>query len=528
MADRNVDIHNVGAMGVIRDISPHLLPPEAWSLVRNVRFNRRGAFRMTGHLQKFGTLLHAPAFVMNYPAPATNYWLYLSKTKASVYEGGVHTDITRTVGGDYTTINEWDWQSCLLGGIPILNNGADIPQYWPTISVATPLANMVGWPTTLRAKVVKAFGPYLLALNITESGTHQPQSAIWSNRAAVGALPADWDYTNPASDAGKVDFTDIGGGQLLDAVLLGNALVVYKETSTHIMRYVGGNDIFSPDLLLTTSGILAPKCACNVQNGTKHFVVTGDDIIVHSGVRDAQQSVADEIVKSEIFDELDSVNFASSFCFDNAVRKEAWFCYPTTGSIRPDRAAIYNYARQTWTFRDISFTAVDVGAATEAADQDWDSSATPWDDLTDPWSSQTRRVYIVADYANSKLHQLDTGYHFDTDIPVCTLERTGLALTGRDRGGQPKADFQTDKLVTRVWLRAQGTAVLNVQLGAQDHIDESVTWGAVKQFIVGVDRYIDFDPPLNTKLVAIRIESTDAEPWLLAGYDLDLSVVGGE
>ena len=103
-------------------------------------------------------------------SPTINFWLYTSLNKAAVFDGRVHTDITRVIGGDYTASETRQWNGTILSGIAIVNNGVDVPQYWATASIATKLANLPNWDPNVRAKVIRAFGPFLVAIDLIISG----------------------------------------------------------------------------------------------------------------------------------------------------------------------------------------------------------------------------------------------------------------------------------------------------------------------------------------------------------------------
>src|SRR4051812_32315763 len=130
MAEVSIEIDDVAKYGVIRDMPPYQLPPEAWSLGENVRFTDDSVSRLLGETQIFGTPGVAPYFAQYISSASQPWWLYTSLTKAYVYDGSSHTDITRAVGGNYGATGALDWNGTILGGIPILNNGIDVPQYW--------------------------------------------------------------------------------------------------------------------------------------------------------------------------------------------------------------------------------------------------------------------------------------------------------------------------------------------------------------------------------------------------------------
>src|SRR6185503_8670264 len=118
---------------------------------------------------------------------------------------------------NYNATGAVDWNGTLLGGVPIMNNGVDVPQFWAAYSVATKMANLTNWPATLRAKVIRAFGPYLLACNLTDGAVLKPHDVPWSEPAETGSVTGSWDITVRSTHAGQVSLPDVDSGLILDA-----------------------------------------------------------------------------------------------------------------------------------------------------------------------------------------------------------------------------------------------------------------------------------------------------------------------
>lgn len=517
-------VHNPGAIGIIRDVEPWLLPPEAWSDGLNVRCRKGKVQRMAGHSQVFGTPGIAPGFVLQVQGAAGPFWLYANTTTAYVYDGSAHTDITRSAGASpYTATDELYWNGCILGGVPILNNGFDVPQYWPTLSAGTDLANLANWPATLRCKVMRTFGPFLIALNLTSSGTAQPHRLRWSHRTDPGSVPNSWDTTDATKDAGERELIDIEGGVIQDGLALFDRFIIYKQRSAHIMRFVGGTEIMGFDLLFAGAGLLAPRCVAAFDEGRRHFCVGESEIYVHAGTVELE-TVAEAKVREAVFAEIDGTNFPHSFCFNNAPASEVWFCYPTSGNAHPNRALVYNYKYGTWVFRDFVGMSASAGSTSTGLTDTWDGGSGSWDsESVLPWSSESKLQLVIADPTNSKFWQLESGYAFGTTTPQSYVERTGLAIVGRDRQGQPKLDFDRRKLVKRIWPHVKGGPI-RVRVGAQEFQDGAVDWGELKDFDPATQKYLDYTA--NGRLIAVRFEGVDNNYWELGGYDLDMDVLG--
>lgn len=528
-----VPIHNIGAIGVVSDRPAHTLPPEVWTDSRNMRFIRKQAYRMKGHSAVLGTPSVAPGFVFNVPgAGGASFWLYGNTQHVYVNDGGVHTQITRSAGASpYTAANLWDWNLCLIGGVPVLNNGADVPQYWPTLSAGTDLADLSNWTSYpvagFRAKVVRSFGEFLVALNITTSAGLAPHRVVWSSKADPGTVPASWNVNDPTVDTGQRDLTDVISGAIRDGLILGNQFYIYKEAATHVMRFVGGQDIMAFDFVLNT-GILATRCVCLIDRGRRHFVVTEDDVIFHRGSKETHESVVEEKDRETIFTELNQAARDTCFVFDSAQTNEAFFCYPTSGATKPNKAFVWNYKYNTVYFRSWNGLDVGYGAIVDASGVTWATVVGSWDTIDGPWNVVGGKALVIADPDLTKFYQLELGDSYGSSVVTSFLERTGLAIVGRDRQGEPKVDYEAIKQISRVWLKIRGAGAANVQvqIGAQEEIDGAVTW-TLPKFFNPAAKYLDFDEEegVTGRLNAIRLLSSVDAHWQLEGYSLEVNVI---
>lgn len=518
----DLDINDVASVGLIGDIAPYQLPPEAWSTLLNVRLTRDGVQRLLGWEQVLGTLTGDPHFILPVRTPAGElWWIYADLTAAYALDGSTETNITRAVGGAYTAANGYEWNGTWLGGIPVLNNGNDVPQYWTTISLASDLANMTNWPAALRAKVLRAFGPNLVALNLTESGTRYAHAVQWSHPADPGSLPSSWDITDETVDAGRVDLADTESGVLLDGLPLRTSMVLYKEASTWLMRRIGGPFVFQFDQFLVTSGLLAPRCAAQTGDGKYHFVVTQDDVILHDST--AAKSIIDKKMRTTLFNRIDADNVNACFVFANPLRREMWFCYPDSGNTTPTLALIWSYGagggEGVFYEAEISFRCGATGDIATAAADTWDADSDTWDSDVTAWSSSDRRRCVVGDVAAGKIFQLDTGLTRDGSAFTATAQREGLAFLGRRRSGEPIVDFTAWKFIRRVWPKVEGGSV-NVRVGFQELVDGSITWSTAQAFDPTTQLYLDFEG--SGRAVAVEFASTASNDWKLNGYKLEV------
>lgn len=516
----DVEINDLGSLGLIIDKPPYMLPPEAWSTMENVRCVDQAVHKLKGHSQVFGTPGVAPHFAMYVTDQTQNWWLYTSLTKAFVFDGTTHTDITR-LAGDYTAANTRDWNGTILGGIPILNNGADVPQFWASYSAGTDLANLTNWPSTLRAKVVRAFGSYLVAINCTKSSVNFPHMVKWSHPATPGTVPSSWDETNQALDAGENDLPDTAAGLLVNALQLRGQLMLYKEGSVWRMRKVGGRLVFGFDSFIETNGLIAPRAVCLTPDGTRHVCLFQDDLVVHDSQRTAPLLTGK--MRRALFRQIDVVNYRNCFLFANPEFNEVWVCYPEQGAVHPTRALIWKVDAGQVYEATISFRNAEVGAVETGGGTVWAAAVGTWATYAGPWGSSERRRVIVCGTDATKFFQLeDTDQRDGVSFPA-TLQRTGLSIIGQKRNGEVIVDFKKRKCFLRVWVKARG-GPFNVRLGVQEYPEGMVTWQTPVSFDPTTQNWVDFTG--SGRAVAVEFSSTGNVGWELQGYKVEVAPAG--
>ena len=517
-----IEIADLGTVGLIRDQEGNILPPEAWTYARNMRSVADGAERIGGQQQAFGTPPEAPHFAMPISTGANTFWLWTSLTKGYVYDGATHTDITR-LSGNYTAGNTRDWNGALLGGVPILNNGSDPPQQWSPLNTGTKLATLDNWPASTTCKVMRAFGPSLVALNVTESGTNFPHLVRWSHPADPGTVPVSWDAADPERDAGRIDLPDVNAGVIMEGLPLRGNFFIYKEGSIWRMTFVGGTFLYDFKTFLETSGILAPRCVTITGDGSKHVVASQDDILIHDG--NSYQSVIANRYKKYLYNAMDPINYINSFIFVNPFRDEIVFCWPEIGMTNPNRAIIWNYKLGkdgVITEADVNYRNAAIGTVETSSGTLWDDPPdTEWDEELEPWSLQTRRKVIVCATDASKFQAFDTGIDIDGVSFEGKVQREGIALIGRKRTGEWIVDYQKRKMVRRVWIRSTGGPI-NVRVGFQEQENGPTSWTPAQSFNSETQHWIDVFGSGKT----VGVEFSAELPFKVLSYKIEGEVSG--
>ena len=142
-------------------------------------------------------------------------------------------DITRGpgAGGAYAATATENWTSTVIGGVLIMTNGFDEPQYWELISgvpaTIQKMQNLNNFTASTECKSMRAFRSFLVALNITSSGVSYPRVVKWSTEAAIQTTPTSWDISSATVDAGEYELAD-SKGAILDGRPLRDTFIIYK------------------------------------------------------------------------------------------------------------------------------------------------------------------------------------------------------------------------------------------------------------------------------------------------------------
>lgn len=522
-----VPINMAGSLGVVYDQRAHLLPPNAWTMADNIRFMDGRARRMLGHSQVFGSLNHAPYELFFLQDVNNDYWVYCGLAKVTVSVGGVDTDITRATGGDYAATANFGWNGGVLHGILVLNNAVDTPQMWSPPGTGTKLAALTAWPASTTAQVIRPFRNFLVALDITKSGTRYPYMVKWSHAANPGSVPDSWDETDATKLAGEVDIGDTPD-RLVDCLPLGQANVLFKESSIHLMQYVGFPQIFRFDPISHSVGIFARRCATEFKKGLQ-CMLSNEDIVVIDGSPGGVLPIGDKRTRRWFHSQIDSSNYIRSFVVHVSRYNEVWICVPFSGASFPDVALVWNYRDNTFSTRDLpGLATIKQGVVDPAPAETWDATADVswntvnlgnWNEVT---SNPAFRDPLMADPTNSKLFLANSTQQFDGSNFASTLERTGLAVERMKADASYTINTESWKFLRgiRPRIRSDGQATVNVHVGTQEFIHSPITWHGPYTFVAGQDYKIDCMH--SARLFGIRFSSADNNDWDLDGYDLDI------
>ena len=532
-----IPLENAGQTGIVQDIQPWQLPINAWSDGNNVRMENGSVLKCKGYSSVMATCPVAPYHVVYLKdASGNKYWIACGLAAVHVYDVGATTwsDITRSAGAYAATASE-GWTSTVIGGVVILNNFIDAPQFWAITaatglpSTATVLADLTNWTSTDRCKSMRAFRSFLVSLNIEDKSVgvlKQSRVVKWSTEAAIQTVPSSWDENDATVDAGEYELADTKGA-ILDGLPLRDTFMIYKDDAVYSMTYVGTPFIFSFRQLSPSVGILSKNCVAEFDGG--HFLFGNGDLYLNDGQKIT--SLLPHKMRDHVFSILDGDFLEKSFVVADYGRTEMLACFVSADSVsnQCDKALIWNWVNNTFSIRNIPELA-DIGYGSvknEAAYTTWAAlgATTPtWSTATGAWATSwenVENVLLFASPTDTKLYRDGVGNKEDTANMTAYIERTGLTFTA-----QNNPDQSTVKRIKAIWpkMTVTNSDTVNFYVGTQMSTEEGVSWKG--PFAFNPDTQSKVSCRASGKLYGVKIETTTDTDWRLEGLEFELEDAG--
>jgi len=447
----------------------------------------------------------------------------LSGTTAYLHpDNAVVTPIgsTSTTDSDYgaNTTNR-RWTSTNLNGLVVATNGNDTPQMWPLSagipSLSSPFMELRNWPSGTKCKSIRSFRTFLVGLN-WERSNEEPRLVKWSTEASYGNPPSTWDETDATLDAGEYELSDTPG-DIIDGLPLGDSFMIYKDDSIYIMNYVGTPYIFSFKLLSPTIGLLAKEAVAEFEGG--HFFMGNSDFYVCNG-----QTVTPMLsnkLRRTVFDELNGDNYQKCFVAADYVRNEMMACYPAGSSTVVNKALIWNWKDNTFSFRDLPDTShISSGIVEITTGATWNAATLTWNADSDPWGATNYdnviKNIVFADVTNTKIYRDNKGNKKDTATMSAYIERSGYDL----------GDPQSVKFVSAVYpqLEVSGNNTVDIYIGRQMSTEEGITWEGPVAFNPNSQSKVSCR--VSGKYFGIKVESDSDIDWKLHGLSFEVQKKG--
>jgi len=428
---------------------------------------------------------------------------------------------TTTTDNDYgANTTSRRWTATNLNGLVVATNGFDEPQAWPLSggepSTGTPFMGLENWPNSSHScEVIRSFRTFLVSLNWNRAN-QEPRLVKWSTTSSYGSAPHTWDNADATADAGEYELADTPGN-IIDGRPLGDSFLIYKEDSIYVMNFVGTPVIFSFKLLTPTIGALSKNAISEFEGG--HFFIGNSDCYVCNG--QTVTALLPNRVRRAMFEDLSGDNYQKCFVAADYVRNEMLACFPSANSDVVDRALIWNWKNNTFSFRDLPDTShINHGIIDITVGATWDGSTEVWNTGTGNWGERNydgvKKNLVFCDVTNTKVFRDSFGNKKDSVNMTSFIERTGYDL----------GDPQAIKFVSSVYpqLEVTGNNTVNVYIGRQMSTEQAITWEGPIAFNPNTQSKVSCR--VSGKYFGIKVESTSDIDWKMHGVAFDVQPRG--
>jgi hypothetical protein len=542
----NLPVRNLGGAGIVSDIHPYDLPPNVFSAGVNVRFENGTVSRAPVMREVFDLTADfdpdfSPSYIFSIPPVA-------GSAEAIVLVANDYSQVVQIIGSTPTditppTVDVGDipapYSHASLGGVSYLNRRSNAP--FQKTAADTTFVDLAFWDPDWRCSILRPYKDFLIALNVTKGANDFPSLVKWSDFAQYGSPPPSWDEGDPMTSAGENVLNQMQGS-ILDGAVLRDTFMIYGENEVWAMTYTGGSFIFDFRKRFDDVGVINTNCVVEIDG--QHYVFDRNDLIVHDGA--SKRSIAHGKNKDFIFSSLNRDLSHLCFVSHNAKLNEIHFCYPSgdrlTGFENPEtgcnRAAVYNYRRDTWTFYDLP----NVTAATYsvvASGATYDSVApTPYKEMGGTYAgtgdqSEKHQLFasrLSADQgitASRVLGQdLITGGRLTKPVVPELLKDAFVERIGIDLD-ETGANISSYKSLLKVYPQIailNGASGVTFQFGANDTSGVSPSWDTPQPF----DPEVSYQLPVRKagRYLAHRLKHTGTADFSYSGFDATLTLRG--
>jgi len=515
MTGKKIEYQRIQLSGMNFDIPPSMLEPNVYTQGNNVEVYDIGMRAIRGHSEAYGDRILAPEHLTFNKANGQFYWLYSGADGIAVTDGQNDSIISPVI--PISSIYPANWTDCNLNGLIVLNNEVDAPIWWDNVP-ATPMQPLPGWDPLQRCASMRSYNYFLIAMNVNDGVSDFPSLLAWSDAAEPGSIPQSWTPL-PENSAGFNTLSDTIGA-LVDGIQFRDSFFLFKEHSTFIMDFIGGNLVFSFRKVFTTSGILSQNCAAEYLGNVA--VLTDGDFIMTDGQQ--ADSLIDKRMRKWLFNNIDSDNYAMSFVTSYHQENQIWCCFPGNGSTECNLALVWDATDNKFSIRDLypptpHIARGQIGGLTAIIN--WDDDPEVWDEDTTTWDQSifnpTQDALLQADRTALLTYAINEGIDWN-GVPIHSrLERTGLDF----------GDVHRLKLVKGIIPRIVGEAglELTIRVGSAPNDSGEYTWTPPHTFIIGQPQIVSVF--VTGRFIAYSIESERSQKsWGIAGVEFQFDWQG--
>lgn len=315
---------------------------------------------------------------------------FFAGTSDKLYElsGTAWTDVSRV--GDYTAGAENKWRFAQFGNASLATNQTDKIQ----VSTSGAFDDIVEAP---KARIIETASGFVMAFAIDDATVGGDRSDSWwcSNLYDYSTWTPD-----PSNQAAFGYLLDTPG-EIRAAKRFGQDIVVYKERSMYLGRYVGPPVIWAFQLISSDIGAVSQESV--VDTGNAQLFISRDDFWMYDGSRPTSIGAP---IREWFFNNSDSSYRYQIKAYYDKFKALVWWFYAPNGSEGAiSEAIVYNLKSNRW-----GHASVDIQAAI-----DYYTAETTWDN----WPPGP-----ATDYEN----MIDVAF----DSPLFDSDQSTLAVFGAD------------------------------------------------------------------------------------------------
>lgn len=168
---------------------------------------------------------------------------------------------TVTTRPQYTVIDDY---------LVFTNEGEDLPRKFNASGNSAPIASSL----SPFGKGLNSYFGYLFIYNVSDDGTFA--DVVDGHR--IGRFSDDWDSDWAACEGNEITL-DETPGSWVSSLVVGKSLAALKSDGAVRVRWVGGNVIFTQELIPGAEGIVSPLSAAGTTDNAMGFYLGTDGII---------------------------------------------------------------------------------------------------------------------------------------------------------------------------------------------------------------------------------------------------------
>jgi len=535
----NLPIRDLGSVGVITDVDPFNLPFNAFTRAKNVRFVNNSV----EHAPIFRQVLDLgstdkPEFVHGlFTQDGYDSTLVVTDTFKILEITGSSSGVTVYNGSMSATTKSYT--ACSLANIEYVNRTDTAPVYrGPADTNFSVLSNFV--PSS-SCNSLRSYGDFLIALNMTEDGVNLPTRVRYSDLALSNQIPSTWDATDLTNSAGFNDIVQMKT-PIVDGLSLNTNFFIYSSDQVWQMEFVGGAFIFNFRKVFDNCGVINTNCI--VEHEGMHFVFDNDDIYTHDGL--TKTSICDKRVRNYIFSGIDMSKAGKCYVQHNKSLEEIYFCYHSGDDLALytdgdfcNRAAVFNYRSNTWSFIDLPNTSSGTSSNVNTVET-YGTSASSYDETGGTYHEQESRFdqfpLMVSHAYTGDYETITTNRVLGVDLvdkgnlakPAVAefsfpmvAERVGIDL---DEAQIPLSGY---KVINRIYPQATTVSSdpeIHFEFGAGDLATEVTKYNPGIIFNMATDYKVD--TRMSGRYLSYKVGTSKPKDFSLSGFDVDLQIVG--